>query len=125
MISVFISHKLILFNKSIILGLQMISRLVSHVILLYRFDLLIFITSLPDLLQIFAVGFFSGCVRIFHCDSTSVISEHPSAHDGHQVISILFTSSGNRLITRCKQGIYNCFSTLTSSGCFFRNIMFV
>uniref|UniRef100_H2ZR20 CFA20 domain-containing protein n=1 Tax=Ciona savignyi TaxID=51511 RepID=H2ZR20_CIOSA len=63
------------------------------------------------MLEIFACGFATGTVRVFHVSSTSVISEHPQVHGGSKVTSIVFTASGERLISACEKGTMAMFDT--------------
>uniref|UniRef100_H2XLL8 CFA20 domain-containing protein n=1 Tax=Ciona intestinalis TaxID=7719 RepID=H2XLL8_CIOIN len=63
------------------------------------------------LLEIFACGFETGTVRVFHVSSTSVLSEHPQVHSGSKVAAIVFTASGERLISACEKGTLALFDT--------------
>ena len=54
--------------------------------------------------QIFACGFESGTIRIFHVSSTSVLSEHPNVHNGSRVTCVVFSPDGERLISSCLNG---------------------
>ncbi|CAK8679863.1 unnamed protein product [Clavelina lepadiformis] len=61
------------------------------------------------MLEIFACGFTSGAIRVFHVGSTTVLSEHTNARS--KVTSVIFTPSGERLISADGKGTMAVYNT--------------